>query len=289
LTLFTGLDLIQQMNSLAVPPGSLAIWGLGQMGVALKGSDGQIVYIDPILSNVVALKEPGLAEKFCRAFPPPLEPSQISNASLVLCTHEHLDHTDPLTLGPLAVSSPQACFVISGWSQSLLDEAGITAERRIVPGSGKPLEFGDLQINIVPSGHYGLEFDQQRGWRWLGFHMQWNGVTFYHSGDTILYPGYLDRLRALPKIDVGMLAANGRDECRESEGVTGNLQPEEAVWLAKELNWDILIGGHNDLFLWNTVPGGSLAAAISRLNPRQKYVTLQPGELLFYENGAAGK
>lgn len=284
MTISTGSDLIQQMNALAVPPGGLAIWGLGQMGVALKGSDSRILYIDPILSDVVALKDPTAAERFSRAFPPPLEPSEISNASLVLCTHEHLDHTDPLTLGPLAIASPQACFVISGWAQSLLDEAGIAPERRIVPNSGKPLEFGDLRINIVPSGHYGLEFDQQRGWRWLGFHIQWNSVTFYHSGDTILYPGYLERLRALPKIDVGLLPANGRDACRESEGVIGNLQPEEAVWLAKELDWDVLIGGHNDLFQWNTVPAGSLSSAINHLNPSQKYKTLQPGELLLYKH-----
>ncbi len=96
----------------------------------------------------------------------------------------------------------------------------------------------------MPSGHYGLEFDQPRGWRWLGFHIQWNGVTFYHSGDTIIYPDYLERLRALPRIDVGLLAANGRDAWCESEGVIGNLHPKEAVWLAKEFGWDMLIGGH---------------------------------------------
>ena len=284
MTIPNGLDLIQQMNALVVSPGSLAIWGLGQMGLALKGADGQIIYIDPVLSDVVAIKEPASAEKFSRAFPAPFEPSQISNAALVLCTHEHLDHTDPLTLGPLALASPQARFICSGWAQTLLDEAGIASQRRIIPNSAEPLVFGDLRIGIVPSAHYGLEFDQQKGWRWLGFHIQWNGVTFFHSGDTILYPGYPERLCALPKIDVGMLPTNGRDACRESEGVIGNLQPEEAVWLAKELGWDVLIGGHNDLFLWNSVPAGSLAAAVSRINPNQKFHTLQPGELLVYKH-----
>ncbi|MDR3575776.1 MAG: MBL fold metallo-hydrolase [Anaerolineaceae bacterium] len=286
MTLANGVELIQQMNAMAVPPDCLAIWGLGQMGVAVKGGNGRIIYIDPILSNVVALREPALADKFTRAFPAPLEPSQINNAALVLCTHEHLDHTDPLTLGPLAAASPQACFIASGWAQTALDEAGIANARRIIPNSGKPLEFGSLRINIVPSAHYGLEFDQPRGWRWMGFHIQWNGVTFYHSGDNILYPGYLQRLQALPSIDVGLLAVNGRDECRESEGVIGNMHPQEAVWLAKELDWDMLLGGHNDLFLWNSLPATSLSDAVSRINPHQKFQTLQPGEMLLYRRNA---
>jgi L-ascorbate 6-phosphate lactonase len=94
--------LIHQMNNLRVEPGCLAIWGLGQMGVAVKSSDQRIIYIDPILSDVVAIRYPELADQFSRAFPPPLVPADITNAAYVLCTHEHLDHTDPLTLAPLA-------------------------------------------------------------------------------------------------------------------------------------------------------------------------------------------
>ncbi len=37
MTTYYGKDLIRQMNDLRVPPVCLAIWGLGQMGVALKG------------------------------------------------------------------------------------------------------------------------------------------------------------------------------------------------------------------------------------------------------------
>jgi hypothetical protein len=58
--------------------------------------------------------------------------------------------------------------------------------------------------------------------------------------------------------------------------------PLEAAWLAKELGWDMLIGGHNDLYSWNTIAAGALADELRKLNPRQKYHTLQPGELLFY-------
>lgn len=277
-----GFDLIQQMNNLHVTPGHLAIWGLGQMGVALKGASQQVIYIDPVLTDVAAIKSPGLADKFARAFPPPLEGADITHASYVLCTHEHNDHTDPLTLGPLAKASPQAHFVVSGWAHSALDEAEVAPQRRIVPTVGQPLDLDGIRIHAIPAAHYELERDEQRGFRYLSFLVEFDGVAYFHGGDGILYPEYAERLRALPKADVGMVATNGRDAYRESFGIIGNMLPLEAVWLAKELEWDVLIGGHNDLFLWNALRAGELADAVQHLNPDQKHLVLRPGQLYYY-------
>lgn len=281
MALYSGPDLIAQMDRLAVPHGALALWGLGQMGLAVKGSGPELLYIDPCLSDVVLIKVPANADKFARAFPPPVEPAAISNAAYVLCSHEHMDHTDPLTLGPLAAASPQARFVISGWSHAVLDEAAISAERRIVPPTLKPIQLGPLRLTAIPSAHYALEHDA-RGHRWLGFLIEWNGVVLYHSGDTLIYPELLPTLRGLPRADVAIVAANGRDARRDSFDITGNLLPEEAAWLAAELGWDLLIGGHNDLYAWNSLAPGALADACGRICPRQRLHTLQPGELLLY-------
>ncbi len=280
---YTGTDLIRQMNTLAIPPGCLAIWGLGQMGVALKGADGGIIYIDPCLSNIIAERAPpAKAGKFQRAFAPPLQPDEITNAAYVLCTHEHTDHTDPLTLGPLALASPDARFVISGWAHGLLDEAGIDQARRIVPPVDEAIKLGALRLTAVPSAHYALEHDAVRGHRWLGFVIEWDDVALYHSGDTIMYDGYIERLRRAPHADVAILAANGRDSYRDAWGVIGNLLPAEVAWLSRELGWDVVIGGHNDLFPWNAIDAGDLPSTMRRMHPRQKLHTLQPGELYFY-------
>lgn len=275
-----GTDLIAQMNALTIPRGCLAMWGLGQMGVAIKGSGDGVIYVDPYLTG--AMRTPTSAEFNAREFPPPLQPDEITNASLVLCSHEHGDHTDPATLGPLAVASSQAQFIITGWSQHLLDNAGIAPARRTVPKAGEPLQFGEVRVTAIPSAHYKVEHDEHKGHRWLGFLIEWNGVTVYHSGDTIIYPGYIEKLKALPKADVALLPVNGRDAYRDSYNWTGNLLPLEAAWLSQELGWDVLIAGHNDLFIWNTIGAGDLADALRRLNPRQKLHVLQPGELYFY-------
>lgn len=277
---YTGPQLIAQMNALAVPRGCLAIWGLGQMGVALKGGGDGIVYIDPYLTG--NLRTPTSTEFNGREFPPPVQPNEITNAAYVLCSHEHGDHTDPGTLGPMAEASPHARFVITGWSQDLLDKAEIDPARRTVPAAMQPMQLGQFRVTALPSAHYSVENDAAKGHRWLGFLIECNGVTFYHSGDTVIYPGYLDMMKSLPKIDVGILPVNGRDAYRDSYNWTGNLLPLESAWLAQELGWDVLIAGHNDLFLWNTVGAGELSDALRRLNPRQKMHTLQPGELYLY-------
>src|ERR1043165_7542025 len=111
---YTGKDLIRQMNDLRVPAGCLAVWGMGQMGVALKGDDGGLVYIDLCLTDVVAERVTHQAHIFQRAFDAPVAPEDIPNAAYVLCSHEHLDHTDPQTLAPIGKASPNAKFVITG-------------------------------------------------------------------------------------------------------------------------------------------------------------------------------
>ena len=277
-----GKELIKQINHLVVGHGCLAIWGLGQMGVALKGSNQKIIYIDPILTDVVTRLIPGTSGRFDRAFEPPMLPEEITNADYVLCTHEHLDHTDPLTLGPLAQASPQARFVTSGWVSDLLDDAHIAVERRQITQPEQVIELESIRVWGLPAAHYQVESDPVKGYRWLSFLISWGDVTFFHGGDTLLYPGYIEMLRRLPGADIGLLAVNGRDAMREAQDVMGNMLPAEGAWMASELSWDVLLGGHNDLFTWNTLPAGSLADAARQQNPRQKVHLLQPGELYYY-------
>lgn len=276
-----GQSLIQQMNALEVPAGCVALWALGQMGFALKAGN-EIVYIDPCLSDVAAQRSTDLRSEFARAFPPPLEPSDITNAAYVLCSHEHIDHTDPLTLGPLAQASPKSVIVATGWSHELLDEAGIPAARRYIPQANTPFQLGSLKVTALPAAHYECEHDPARGYRWLSFLLEWNSVTVFHSGDTLATPMVVDQLRNGPRVDLGILAINGRDARRDAWGITGNLWPSEAVWLAADLGWDVLIEGHNDLYAWNTIPASLLGEEARRLASGLKQHSLKPGELYYY-------
>lgn len=277
----TGKDLLAQMERTTILPNSLAIWGLGQMGVAIKGPDA-IIYIDPCLSDVVRER---FGDWWARAYPPPLAPEAVTNATYLISSHEHFDHLDPVTVGAAAIASPEARVVATGWSLDLLADVDVDPDRVVVPKGLEPMTLPGTSIRLtaVPCAHYDRENDAEKGYRWFGYWIEWNGVTFFHAGDTIIYPGYVDMLKGLPKPDVAMLPINGRDWYRETEvGAIGNLQPEEAAKLSNEIGWDTLIIGHNDLYPNNAIPMANIISALQRYAPRQAYKYLQPGELYYY-------
>jgi L-ascorbate 6-phosphate lactonase len=114
-----GIDLIGRIDALEVGVRSLAFWGLGQVGVAIKGPTG-VLYVDPYLTD-----SDGQGGSLPRTFPPPLTPAEVTNASAVLLTHVHIDHTDPDTVLPLSETSPEARFVAPFTSSDTLNRAGM--------------------------------------------------------------------------------------------------------------------------------------------------------------------
>jgi len=65
-----GIDLIGRIDALEVGERSLAFWGLGQVGVAIKGPTG-VLYVDPYLTD----SDGGsLPRTFPHRSPPPRSP-----------------------------------------------------------------------------------------------------------------------------------------------------------------------------------------------------------------------
>lgn len=277
----SGKILLAQMRDIPILPNSLALWGMGQMGIGIKGPDA-IIYIDLCLTDVVR-KASG--DWWFRAFPPPLAPEEVSNAAYYLSSHEHLDHLDVLTIGPAAKASPSMKFIVTGWSVELMAEADVAEDRLIIPPAQHTITLPGTSIRLtaIPSAHYALEHDSEKGYRWLGYLIEWNGVVFYHSGDTIIYPGYLETLRGLPTADIAMIPVNGRDYYRETDvNAVGNLLPDEAARLARDAGWGQVIIGHNDMYPNNTIPMGQVIDSFGKIAPRQPYKVLQPGELYYF-------
>ena len=266
----TGADLLARINNLPVPSGQLALWALGQSGFAIKGGT-TIAYIDPYLSGTMPR----------RRIPVPIDPSKIKNADVVFATHEHLDHADPDTLGPLLQASPDAMLVTSHQGSAIVQQAGVDAGRMVVPRIGERVELAGLHYTAVPAGHYQYEIDAEGHARWMGFLIECNGVTIYHSGDTILFPELLQALDG-KTIDIALLPINGRDFFREQRDIVGNLWPLEAVQLADRIGARVLIGTHNDMFAGNRISSGMLYDTRDQFAPNLRCHTLQAGELYLY-------
>ncbi len=267
--------LIAQIDGLAVPRGQLALWSLGQAGFVIKGG-ATLAYIDPYLSDRV-----DAAGKSRRRFPPPLDAAQIAHAQVVFTTHEHTDHTDAQTLGPLMAASPRAVLVCSPQSRAIALDAGIAPERITVPRLGQRAELAGLAYTAIPAAHYSYEADAAGQSRWMGFLIECNGVSLYHAGDTLVIPELLAALDG-QRIDIALLPFNGRDAFRDERGTVGNMWPREVVTLAGRLCASVLIGIHNDLFETNRVNPGMLFDELDRQAPWQRCHLLQPGELYLY-------
>lgn len=268
-------------QGLPIIPNSLAIWGLGQLGLAIKGPDG-LILIDPYLTDYCREQ---FGDACIRAFDPPIVPDQITDATHYLISHDHLDHYDPKTASALLKASPNVQVITTAWVRDEMASLNHPApDQVIVPNVLEPISLSgtSARITLVPSAHYDLIYEEGRGHRWVGFIIEWNGVTFYHTGDTIIYDGYLDTLKKLPKPDVVMAAMNGRDAYRTQVGLIGNLLPDEAAQMAEELDWGLSLVGHNDLFRTNVIPMGQIADAFEKFAPRRRYKLLQPGELLYF-------
>jgi L-ascorbate 6-phosphate lactonase len=149
------MGLSERMNEVELVDRALAFWGLGQVDVAIKGPTG-LLYVDPYL-----IDSDGEGGRLERSFPPPLEPEEVTNASAVLLTHDHIDHTDPETLLPLAAASPEARFICPSTSRDTLEEAGLDRDRITVPEVGEPLAVAGATATAVPSAHTELERDPE--------------------------------------------------------------------------------------------------------------------------------
>ena len=283
MTLLSEADLITRIEQLVVAPNQLALWSLGQSGFVIKGGS-TIAYIDPYLSDS------GAAVGAPRRFPIPIDPATIQHADVVFATHEHLDHADGPTLGPLMATSPQAILITSRQGREIALQADVSAERVIVPRVGERVELSGLAYTAIPAAHgasaltgprYVYEDDGEGHARWMGFLISCNGVTVYHAGDTILIQELLSALED-QQIDIAILPINGRDFFREQKEIVGNLWPGEAVELAVAIQAQVLIGCHNDLFDGNRVNPGLLFDELDRRAPWQRCHLLQAGELYLY-------
>jgi L-ascorbate 6-phosphate lactonase len=273
------MDLISGIDGLRVGERALAFWGLGQVGIAIKGPQG-VLYVDPYLTD-----SDGEGGSLERAFPPPLRPDEVTNAGAVLLTHDHVDHTDPKTILPLSETSPDVRFVVPFTSHDTLVAAGLEADRLIVPDVGQPFRAAGAKVTAVPSAHTELERDTERGHPYLGYVIECNGVTVYHAGDTVVYDGLIERLSAW-KIDVAFIPINGRDYFRTARNIVGNTDFREAAELAEALDFGLLVPTHYDLIPGNTADPGHFVSHLYSLNPMRRHKLLRPGELLYFVGDA---
>lgn len=230
-------------------PEPISVQSLGQAGFRL-GFGSEVIYIDPYLSHYVEEMEGPRAR---RLIPVALDPARVTDASWVFVTHEHIDHCDPKTLGPLVKASPKCRVVGPTPVRMVLMDLGIDADR-LVPALADWTQLSaDLRVRAVPAAHPELEIDSDGNWSRVGFLLDYRGRKIYHSGDTSVCPELIQDLEREGGVDVAFISVNERNYYRDSAGIIGNMSVRDAFRLAEEIGVRRFVPMHWDMFAANLV------------------------------------
>lgn len=229
--------------------GGVSLWWLGQSGY-LIAYDGVCIAIDPYLSDSLTVKYANTSKPHIRMGQRVVDPAMLGIVSLVTSSHNHTDHLDAETIGPMMKANPDVRIICSQANVAFAAERlGVTSSRVTGIGRGSPLTHGPFCLHVVPAAHNQREQDADGHERYIGLVIEVGGVTIYHSGDTLWYPELVREL-APWAVDIALLPINGNDPAR---GVAGNLNAQEAVDVALQIGATCLIPCHYDMFTFNTV------------------------------------
>ncbi|AWP26212.1 MBL fold metallo-hydrolase [Paenibacillus sp. Cedars] len=271
-------QIIEEINQTSTSYGMAAVWFLGQESVVIKGGE-VVIYIDPYMSD--ELERRG---GFKRAFPAPLQPEHIRNANIVLITHEHDDHMDLATISVIARQNPDTWFVAPARCHEAMQGAGVAPERLVAAVCDEWQQLDGVRLMAIPAAHETLDEDEVYGHRFVGYLMDIQGVLIYHAGDTVVYPGLVERLQA-HSIDIGMVPINGGDAFRRKDGIVGNMGFREAAELAAASDFELTIPMHYDIFPWNGEKPGYFVDYCYENYPYMKTKVMARTERMFYVKG----
>lgn len=238
----TGLELIKDIQNCEVEKNNAAFWWIGQLSFIVKLEE-VVIYFDPFLSEHKGRNVQSL-----------LKPEEVTNADFIFGSHDHIDHIDRKVWNTLSKSSPRAKFIVPRiLMEGLSHDLDIPIERFIGLDDGVTVTKRGLKISAIPAAHEFLDYDEAlTSYPYLGFIVEGNGVTIYHSGDTCIYEGMQTRLRKWEKFDLMFLPINGRDGRRLRSNLIGNMTYQEAVDLAGTIKPDLVVPAHYEMFTENS-------------------------------------
>lgn len=277
-----GAALQAELSRTIVPEGSVAIWHLGQAGVALKvaRSDG-ILFIDPYLTFSIEERTP--ESEFRRGFAPPIEPADVVSARAVLVTHHHDDHLDLETLITLAQVSDSSVFVVPAPDVSRLSDAGIAIDRIIAAREDDDIELDHSRFHVRPVAvaHTTYETDQYGDHLYVGYCIEVDDIRLFHAGDCLVDHRLIERIQQFGP-DVMFLPINGMDYARTARGIVGNMNYREAADFAASVHADLIVPIHYDLFANNRENPAHFVDYLVHTYPGKKFHMPVPGERFIY-------
>lgn len=269
-----GAALVEDIHAARPAPGELMLWWLGQSGYAIKTTSA-LFFIDLYLSETLTAKYASTDKPHIRMTEAPVRGADLVDAPWLFASHKHTDHLDPGTAPDMMAASPDLRLILPHALRQHATGMGLDPARLITLRGDDSAQMGPITVRAIPSAHPTLDYTPDAGYPFLGFVFEVDGLTLYHTGDTILYDGLADRLARF-SIDVAFLPINGTDRRRTRLRVPPNMNMREAVDLGKRLGVRLVIPHHYDLFTFNTADVNDYAALAHAA--RLPTAILRPGE-----------
>ena len=235
---------------------------MGQAGFALKTRTGEVVLVDPYLSDSCE-REHGLK----RLSVSPLSPED-ARADWVLFTHEHTDHLDPDAVRAIGRNCEACKFAGPAGCSEALRALGVSPDRFTLLTPGAVYDLGGFSVQAAAADHGGYAPSA------LMLLVEIEGVRILFTGDTSLRPDLVKPLLDRP-IDLLLPCINGG---------FGNMGHVDAARLVQAVNprraapchfWTFAEQGAGD-------PWGFIQAC-RFLCPDVSAMLLKPGEPLVLE------
>ena len=264
--------LLADIHAASDDAATLHLWWLGQSGFLLKQA-GAFLLLDPYLSDSLTLKYAATDKQHVRMTERCIAPARLDFVKLATSSHQHTDHFDEATLLPLATAAQGIALVLPAavetQARHRLGGANVSL---IGLDDGTAIDLDGWRITGLAAAHNEIERDDQGRCKFLGFIIERNGFTIYHSGDTLMHDGLVPAL--LPRrCDVMFLPINGH---RPERRVAGNLNGHEAAALAKACGARLAVPHHFEMFEFNTATPEEFTAACERGG--QAYKVMRCGE-----------
>jgi len=228
-----------------VEPGRVAIQWLGQGGFAFKSHAGQVLVVDPYLSD--SANASGSAARLADI---PIRPKDVRLDYLFL-THDHQDHTDPHTAPAVAQANPDATVVCPPSSCRHLTKLGVPSSQITTAMPGQSLEFPGFKAHVVAAQHtedsvgYVFEFANDGSGT--------DTVSVYITGDTEYNDGLAAAVEEFGP-EVLLVPINGR---------WGNMDAAQAAALTAQIAPREVIPMHFGMFAENTADPADFLAHLS--------------------------
>lgn len=244
----------QKVLTTIVPTEGVGVFFLGQAGFVFKTSAGQLVAVDPYLSDC--------CERyfgFKRLMPHILDARELTFDQLVI-SHGHYDHFDPDSV-PMLMANGKTELVGAKDILPECERLGLTANITVL-GCDETVTRGDVTVTGKACDHGELAPDA------LGLLLTIAGKTIYMMGDTAYRPDLLND-PALQGVDLLILPING---------AFGNLNEEQAARVIAALQPKLAVPCHYWNFAEHGGDPGKFQQAMKDIAPDVPYRLMRQGE-----------